>query len=284
MRVLRVGDRVEPGVYRLHSRFRHAANYLCGDHLVSLVDDTLPPGPLEIVIEGSLPIAEEIAVEPGIIRLGTTPCPAPPSLRYDSALPPGPPGPDRVEELATHLCGMAHPKSLAFLLDAPRLEDFRTPFEQAFALRMQDGIRQLFDSDPIAGVHAIKGGGIGLTPSGDDFLAGVLIGRRLGRTGASAGEITPGELYLAARGANPLSNAFLALARDGRVNEPIKQLVLALRPDREQNIASPAQAVLSMGETSGADLLTGLVMMLRQSARTGSAERGGPRPHKPRGR
>ena len=48
--LLSIGDQVKPGTYRLHSRFSRAINFERAGRLVSVVDETIGPGPLNIVL------------------------------------------------------------------------------------------------------------------------------------------------------------------------------------------------------------------------------------------
>jgi hypothetical protein len=335
MKILSVGDRVEAGPYRLHSRFRRVANYLLeagrprpelrhegppspgfGEAsaapptadmaarpapLLCLVARSVGPGPIHIVVGGEIPEADSLTVEPGALRIGTARHALDDCPRYDSALPAGPLKPARLADLASHVRARAHPKSLAFLLDKARTAGFRGGFEQNLVRQVREGAGLLFGDEPARGARLLRGCGFGLTPSGDDFLAGVLIGLNLalvgrGRPdatahlGGSSGPALPPDHYQtagraraparaekatlldkilsAARGENVLSNAFLDLAADGRVNEAMKQLITALTGNAAKNVGEAADRVLAQGETSGADVLTGLVLAMHKGCPT----------------
>lgn len=100
----------------------------------------------------------------------------------------------------------------------------------------------------------IRGCGAGLTPSGDDFLSGVMLGMRL--TGAKEMRT----VARAARGGNVVSNAFLSLAARGRLNEPLKRWML--NPTPKTLVAAAA-----LGHTSGVDLLCGMRWFLERHER-----------------
>jgi len=51
MQVLSHGDRIAEGQYRLHSRFRRAANFLGDAGLVTVVDPSIGAGPINIAID-----------------------------------------------------------------------------------------------------------------------------------------------------------------------------------------------------------------------------------------
>ncbi|MBU1909781.1 MAG: DUF2877 domain-containing protein [Verrucomicrobia bacterium] len=289
MKILRVGDRVEAGNYRLHSRFRRVANYLLEAgrprpaSLLCLVAPSIGAGPINLVVEGDLPEADSLIVEPQALVIGPGRFAFDASLRYDSTLPGGSVNENVVPVLADHLRTKAHPKSLAFLLDDSRTAAFRDGFEQNMVRQVQAGARALFGEDPAHGAQMLKGCGLGLTPAGDDFLAGVLIGLhlawvgRVGPTRRSDGlsqAALPIEIILAAAlGDNVLSAAFLELAHEGRVNEAMKQLIITLTGKKAENVRAAADRVLAQGETSGADVLTGLVLAMQKVHSTSKNQR-----------
>ncbi len=181
-----------------------------------------------------------------------------------------------VEEIITD---ESHPKSLAFLLDARRERHFRTAFERAFVAQIKDGSSRMFPvagvGDPggprsttaatIKGARLLAGCGLGLTPSGDDFIAGMLIGLNVVRllTGQSRRTLAK-RLFAAAEGNNLLSNSFLALAHNGRVTEHMQAFVSALTGSPGAELARKTRRIMAAGETSGADLLTGFVMTVKR--------------------
>ena len=48
--LLSIGDQVRPGTYRFHSRFKRVVNFEHGGRLIAVVDETIGPGPLNIVL------------------------------------------------------------------------------------------------------------------------------------------------------------------------------------------------------------------------------------------
>lgn len=262
MKILNVGDRVEAGSYRRHSCFRQVTNYAREAGPAALLCLVAPPvgaGPIHIVIGGPLPDAEALSVEPGILRIGAEGHALDTAPRFDSSLPKAPVRRDLAESLAAHLVARAHPKSLAFLVDPARVSAFREGFERNLVRRVQDGAEQLLGGDPARGFMLLRGCGFGLTPAGDDLLAGAWIGMKLAGTpfGPPAGSQPP-------VGKNVLSDTFLALAAEGRVNEAMKNLLAALGGDSPDRVREAADRVLAHGETSGADVLTGLVLGMQK--------------------
>jgi hypothetical protein len=265
--LLSIGDRVETGEYRLHSQFDHATNFVRHGRLVCLVDQTIGAGPLNIVVEHHT-FASSLLVDDDSILLGpqrltienphrfcsSLPCAADSSRHFSSNL----------ISFGVSLRAMALPTSLVFLIDGAKFADIPAGVCRATAGVIQRGVDALFAGELCGGVAALKGCGHGLTPSGDDFLAGVLIGLRVlesVRCESFADAVkTIGE---AAIGENLFSNNFLEMARDGRVFERMQRLIVALLHGEACDVTRATAAVLAIGSSSGADMATGLYLTLR---------------------
>jgi hypothetical protein len=240
-----IGDLIEKGTYPFHSRFHRAVNFTDGHRLISVVDETIGDGPLNIVLRGFAPGNSR---DPLQILAGSVVFEGREYLvrsRYSSEIPGKP------RNLSLFDITTAPPKSLAFLLDETREQHFRTGFERAFVRRVKRSVNEIFHGDRLAGIRQLKGTGLGLTPSGDDFIAGHLIGLNL------RGESTD-EVFEAARSENIFSNTFLDLARQGRIFGRMKNLILALTSGR--GVRECTKRLFAVGETSGADLATGFYM------------------------
>jgi hypothetical protein len=243
-----IGDLVEEGTYPFHSRFNRAVNFSQGNRLISLVDETIGDGPLNIVLHdfdaghshNPLQIlANEIIFEGRKHSIAS---------RYSSAIPGRPRNLSKFKKL---LITTAPAKSLAFLLDEARVQNFHDGFERKFVEHVQHSVHEIFHTDRLEGVRALSGCGIGLTPSGDDFLAGHLIGLHL------RGENTD-DVFEAARSDNIFSNTFLDLARQGRLFGRMKDLIHALTHGGA--VRQCTERLFAVGSTSGADLATGFCM------------------------
>jgi hypothetical protein len=166
--------------------------------------------------------------------------------------------------LGASLKEAAPPKSLAFLLDAKRRKNFRAGFERAFAAQITRGVYQVFHGRLLQGIRQLKGCGLGLTPAGDDFIAGFLVGLHVLRQLRGQGsQSTADAVFRAARGGNIFSNTFLDLARRGLLFGRLKDLLLALVSGSEGSVCKAAGKLFGIGETSGADLATGLFITLQ---------------------
>lgn len=120
--------------------------------------------------------------------------------------------------------------------------------------------------EPILALAArICGRGRGLTPSGDDFLAGWLAAGWL-LYGPQPGFLACCQAIneIARRQTHALSQCWLAYAAAGDVAYPIGTLVRALHQSDQARLEQSARAVLSLGATSGYDLLQGLLYGIAQ--------------------
>jgi len=116
-----------------------------------------------------------------------------------------------------------------------------------------------------SGVKMIAGCGFGLTPSGDDFICGMLVGLHVAdQVRGNDFSTTREAVYRAAETKNFLSRTFLSLAYEGSVDARLKALLRALAWGDPAMTRQCAESAISVGETSGADTLTGLYMTLEK--------------------
>lgn len=271
-----VGDTVRNGTYRIHSRFDCAWNFTDGRRFVSVVTEEVGAGPANIVLAGAGgPLADRLGraavlnVAGRALRLGRHTFRAARGQVYRSSLevPAGRPArlARNLEALERRLAGRAPPRSLAFLLDARRLSDFAPGFEQALAARLRAAVETIFGKGELsAGVRRLAGCGFGLTPSGDDFIAGLLVALNVrARLDRRDERPTIRRVRRAARGAPGLSRAFLDLAARGRVCPRTMDLVRALLRGTCRGVEAAADRLLAVGATSGADFGTGFLLTMK---------------------
>jgi Protein of unknown function (DUF2877) len=108
----------------------------------------------------------------------------------------------------------------------------------------------------------LAGLGPGLTPSGDDYLAGfaaawVLAAAALGRGGPDGAEVPDALVRGAAPGASPLGRAWIAHAARGEVAEPMARFLTALLGGEAPPLAGSTRGVLGLGASSGTDWMVG---------------------------
>jgi hypothetical protein len=111
------------------------------------------------------------------------------------------------------------------------------------------------------GATGLAGLGSGLTPAGDDFLAGAMVWAWLAHpTPASLGRAL---VETAAPRTTTLSAALLRAAARGECSAPWHALLAALsaetHTDQEARIEAAARQILAHGATSGADTLAGFL-------------------------
>lgn len=231
-----IGDLVpRSGIFHIHMRFERSLFLFSAKtkNGFFIVTPDIGAGPLNIVVASLHPFAGMESFHPAAF-----PAAAPP---YNSAAP-------HLDDaamkhlhasLTRHLPGLAPEDSLCHLSS-----------ETPLARRFQQGRAALAAHRYTAAARLLAGLGPGLTPSGDDYLSGCLLALHLqGNTRAAA------HLRRAIHTTNPVSNLFLHLARQGRVNAPLKALLAA---PAGCGIRQRIAAVCAFGHTSGADLLTGL--------------------------
>lgn len=109
-----------------------------------------------------------------------------------------------------------------------------------------------------AAIRALVGLGPGLTPSGDDALAGALVTlHALGET-RGATRLAGTLAAVAARRTSPISAAFLDAAAAGEGAAALHGLLTALADGRPEAIRSAAATLTAIGHSSGWDALVGL--------------------------
>jgi hypothetical protein len=272
MNLLSVGDQVEPGIYAVHSRFKRVVNFSNGRRFVFLASEDIGAGPLSIVLadagsQQALARISSLRVEEHLLQVDEHLFNRDCIERYRSDFTLQDCIADRLPlnlELFRQLLTEASASdSLAFLIAAERVGNFTSSLQRAFVSRIQRGADQVFGGSLLEGISMLKGCGAGLTPSGDDFIAGMLIGLHLVQ------QLRRRELrqvidavFRAATGDNIFSNTFLDLASRGLLFEKMKKLIMALPRGESGAVRAAVLDLFAIGATSGADLATGLWMTL----------------------
>jgi hypothetical protein len=114
-----------------------------------------------------------------------------------------------------------------------------------------------------AGAAQLSGLGGGLTPAGDDFLAGVMLWAWL--VHAAPDSFCQWLLDACQPRTVTLSAAILRAAARGECSAQWHQLFLDLQDGSQQRITAAVQGVLAHGHTSGADTLAGFLWIGQQS-------------------
>ena len=269
----------QPEPAAVHSVFRTSANLLYQGQLVTLLDDTRPLYPCAVRLGGPLPALT--AGEPVLLcrerilfpRSGLT-------VTLDRALvtslsllsPPftlQQPHPAAAEALRETILTRGKPEGFAPLLTI--LEASPSPLpDNPYVRYAADRIPALFaalrqrDAEAAGeAVYSIAGCGIGLTPSADDFLCGVMAS--VLASAIARGEhnewlpITAAMAERAAPRTNLISAAFLRQAACGQLSSDVLTLIRTLYSSvLSLRLPSAAMNVIAFGETSGTDILTGI--------------------------
>lgn len=148
------------------------------------------------------------------------------------------------------------------------------PFNATLLSRAALAIRALLTAHRRGDVHRIRtsarrlaGLGPGLTPSGDDWLAGWLVGLRVSQAidrnsehdSLTVETVSKAVLQGASDQTTELSLAFLAAAADGALAQVWHLLIDALSNADPAPLRQVAAQIMQVGATSGADMLAGFL-------------------------
>jgi len=268
------GDNLKKGDYQCHSRFKRAVNFSNGHSMVALVDRAVGPGPRHIIISGlDMQKVEHLAISDDWLLLDDRHIPFGSSCRYDSRMDLD--GAINRERFDANLHYFEHclgevgvPKSLTFLLEQKRKTRWRSALEKSMATRFCEGSRMVFSPDFLPGIKMLTGLGFGLTPSGDDFIGGVLLalhcGQRIFKRDFSPAIRAALKLAI---GKNPFSNTMLVYAGEGRAIGKIKDLLAALVYGEEEEICHCATKLQTIGHSSGIDFGIGILLTFKKLIR-----------------
>jgi hypothetical protein len=107
------------------------------------------------------------------------------------------------------------------------------------------------------GARRLAGLGVGLTPAGDDFLAGLMLRAWLAHPEPEA--FCQAVMEVAAPRTTALSAAFLRAAARGECSAAWHELLSVLPGGTEGQRTAAVRSVLAYGQTSGADMLAGFL-------------------------
>ena len=192
------------------------------------------PGPLHLVVEklAELPtLHDRVSVSQDVLRAGRL------RVRLDEDSPWAP-------RLPEHLCA-----------DLPAWRDLAACPAPELAAVWEAVTRDLRGGDLLAACRRLQGRGTGLTPSGDDVLAGTLL---VGAIDSSRRRALTG-LARSAR-TTRLSRAFLRWAAVGQSIQPAHALLDAAASGDQAGMRRAAASLAGVGATSGRALATGVAL------------------------
>lgn len=245
-------------------------NFHRDDQLVTLTREPGMASPVSIVIQSlDLKAVQSLQILENSIKINHDEIPLPKEKMYDSnlALKQWDPGriSERLAALKKRYLIMAPDLSLAFVLDPDRSFRFQGPLELGLAKQALDGVRIMQNGRLLDGLKALKGLGFGLTPGGDDFIAGVLAGLRVLEPVSRIDTLPLRQAILRmAMGANLISNTCIRLAGRGWFHQNLKLFVEAFFTASLMEGTKKMKQLMTWGSTSGADTLAGLFFVLSE--------------------
>lgn len=270
-----IGKHIKNGHYnRIHSRFTDVVNFHHNDEIgLSVVNRKIGGGPFNIVIDNFDPVDvnsvelndDFLIIDPFRIELTnsskTNYCL--PEIFSEIFL-------NNFSRLKDILIENCPKKSLAVFFDDERKRDFHSTFEKNLLAKYREAI-QLFENNVIQNsVKIFRGLGFGLTPSGDDFNAGILMGLSVAeRLYNSDRSLLKNNIFETAKGENHISNLLLYICKNGLCTEKFKEVLMALSGNDLARIECSVKNYISIGETSGADFLTGFYYSVKKELETG---------------
>lgn len=278
-RSIRQGLSAAPLPLHVLSVFDNAWNLVAADGRVfALVTRDIGDGPLNIVLPAQLPhlllprAGAPASIDVERLRLGEieiglacadwNPCPNWEGLRarYPAMCARAPALLRVARQLAPSLglLALLEPDPLA----SPSVPRILVAFRQALA-DLPPG--EMWLPSRVERVAAqVAGLGWGLTPSGDDWLAGMLVWAWLAHPHPQ--EVGAAVVAAAVPRTTTLSAALLRSAANGECDAAWQDLLAALASDQSSSLETLTRTVLAHGETSGADMLAGFLYSVGQSS------------------
>jgi hypothetical protein len=247
--------------YQLHSVFKHTKNFVEGDRLIALHDNSRDASPMGIIMsydqdefESPNHVIKSVSLSKNSIYLGDM------QIQKEDV---------RLSEhdllALVNECGMLNDSQIKLLSRTiddelnPRIHanSNLTQLLQERIIKMQLALKQKQDL-PLT-IQSLIGFGEGLTPSGDDIICGLMVGLLITGKVKLFYEVA-GIVSAILRNKNAtsiISHAFLKHATQGRFIENI--LVLYKKLIKNEPISALIQKISVMGHSSGTDYLMGVM-------------------------
>lgn len=273
MKLISFGDKIKPGNYAFLSRFRNILNFVLEDEVISLGNRNIQKGPTNIIVDClDFPKIHSLIIEDKFINIDNIKLKIDKYLRFNSEMKISRISFQKLSDylgiIEVFLKENAHPRSLAFLLDGRREENFQSGFDKIFVETLKAGLNKILSENILEGVEQFKGKGFGLTPSGDDFICGMLYGIYLIQVGKRI-DLTKlrEEVFKKAISNNLISNNFLRMANEGRFFEHFMDFINSqncAKGYKSSQWSDSLKKIISVGETSGSDMLTGFLITMKR--------------------
>ncbi|NTW32029.1 MAG: DUF2877 domain-containing protein [Bacteroidetes bacterium] len=267
MNIISSGDCIVSGNYQLHSKFEKVVNFSNGKKLLSFVTKVTGNGPVNIVVNNidAFKKPDEILLKNHVLIYGANIFKLQNYSHYNSGI-------DEIKfdqniiseniiKLLLILIKQSAPLSLAFIFDKSRINNFFSSFEKKFIQKVNSAIEKIKQGEIIKGIEMLRGCGFGFTPSGDDFITGMLNAFYIIHKISGKQDLVKlrRKIYLTAQTENIISHNAIHFASKGRFNEVFKALIFSLNEDNDELLKKNTIKLLQTGETSGADTLTGFL-------------------------
>lgn len=263
---------------RIHSLFRQSCNLINEDDgLISLVLPLVGPGPFAMVVDGDMrnfervfSLESQVVADTQNMQLGEwiislaeavewNPRPAWGTIRERTA--------QLKQQLGTvtaMLAAQAPPGSFAPLALRSTVESDAVQMLAVQAAKepvamLWEGISGSNETAIREGAARLAGLGGGVTPSGDDFLMGVMLAMWAITDDERASMLGDWVKESARERTNLISNAWLAAAASGEASIEWHQFFEALAVPGESGLHPIVNALIQRGHTSGADAMAGFV-------------------------
>lgn len=254
------------GVGKVHSAYKKTVNILCGSQLISLQARDTVASPLSLISSLTEPelfglgiqagdtavfSSEQIAVGGHVFRLGGCTRWNPLLSDFDGAMC------DIEGRIRFCLNRAAGRGGFAEMFLSETSREKSAPVKAAASdilHSITDELQAGHENSAVDGLVSLIGLGPGLTPSGDDFLCGLLASSCFGAGFVRRHrDIIAGQILRALSSTNDISAAFLRCACGGLFSEPVLELCGG------GDIEQCCKDFLSIGHSSGADTLCGML-------------------------
>ncbi len=268
-RIISTGDKIKEGIYTKHSCFEKVINFSLDNNLVSVCHETIGNGPNNIVVKNPQNV-RELTIKHNYISINniltvresnnppvfnSTLTPSGLNIKHIT---------EGIDKITNNYLTFFAPKSLAFLLNINMDSVFTTNFEKAFVATMRNSVTKLVKTKDINEFKNIKGLGFGLTPSGDDFITGFLMGLYINQFIFNKSYTNLAEnIFNISTGTNLISNTFIYYAKEGFFYEDFKNFLLKFLYGHD--FLKELSEVLLNGHTSGSDVMTGFIYILNKN-------------------
>ncbi len=273
IQVLSLGKQFPQGRFeRVQSRFERVINFHWEDRIISLCDESVLPAPLRIIV-GNLRIEQVKSVrriDECTIWIEKERFELTPQQIYDPAVV-FKSGAwktivAKVGELTKIYNTVCRGKGLQYLLGGQSDPASAGPLEKALRRRFREGYEACLAGNFKAAISCLRGLGGGLTPAGDDFLAGLQTGLGLAEQTAKLDLAETRQfIYSYSFSQSPIVNTLRYQSYNALYPQEWRDLVTTLVSNGD--LRASVKAIVATGETSGSDMLAGFITGLAFAAK-----------------